>query len=541
MSTVYLGLAASAGAAAVYVGRRLSVKLGGDPNADPAAAVDAANAAHAAAKNAAGHDDLTEIVIDDGAAPASAADSTSGITRAVTPADPHYPHPHPHHPNPYALPLTPPATPVKPPHLQLETLDPITIPKPSGSEPPAPPTRPAPPLPPRPSLANIHAHSRSASAASLGAITETDDDHHMHHHARAAVRVAESDDDEDVREKPAAAAPAIPRRASNLNLAAAAFVPGSTTASPAASRSASPTGASETSSSSDPADKPKKIRCAYWPQCKYGGTCVYWHPLEKCKNEENVAKFPNGCVYGTRCFFYHDNEAAYLAAAGVFPPYQRSLGIGPNTPSSSPSVGGGGHARRLSASILPSQRSAPMFSSAPLVTPAGTAGMPAGPYAPQPPHAHALRKPRSMSMVLPPRPATGPSSSSSSSPIAYVAPGPGVIGTPGAPGTGYPAHHNGVGVGGSPRRMRSATHLRRASGSSFTAPAPAPASQIAAENVVAVAAEVAAIPVHGTPQRRPSLLNVKAPAFAPPTTPTVVTGGGAGAGVQASAVVVSLE
>eukprot|EP01103_Thecamoeba_quadrilineata_P011696 TRINITY_DN2840_c0_g1_i1.p1 TRINITY_DN2840_c0_g1~~TRINITY_DN2840_c0_g1_i1.p1 ORF type:complete len:373 (-),score=65.55 TRINITY_DN2840_c0_g1_i1:131-1249(-) len=42
----------------------------------------------------------------------------------------------------------------------------------------------------------------------------------------------------------------------------------------------------------------KKVRCSYWPFCKRGDECVYYHPVENC------SKFPN-CAFGDKCLFIH--------------------------------------------------------------------------------------------------------------------------------------------------------------------------------------------------------------------------------------------
>ncbi|KAI9217302.1 hypothetical protein BC828DRAFT_391524 [Blastocladiella britannica] len=356
MSTVYLGLAASAGAAAVVLGRRLSVKFGGSAAAteSDAAAADAtpaaADASGSVAKAGAAldpADDLTEIVID--SSHRNGHHGHHGHTTRDTLADGAF--------------ATPPATPVKPMALQLEPLDPISIPK----------RLPVLPLPATGAAAG-------ASLAPLGAIAEGDDGAEGHHHHRRGPRrpvsqevsaLSDSENEDDA-SAPAPVAPApLARRHSSLNLMAPAFVP-----SPTVSRAASPDSGSDQTEEGGMA--PKKIRCAYWPRCRSAASCPYWHPLERCKNEENKDKFPNGCVYGTRCFFYHDSESDYLASMGVYPPYQRSRGIGPNTP---PSVSGGlvagsGAAspigRRASAMLLPSQRSAPL-AGGPAVTPADVA------------------------------------------------------------------------------------------------------------------------------------------------------------------------
>ncbi|ORZ33860.1 hypothetical protein BCR44DRAFT_55967 [Catenaria anguillulae PL171] len=503
MSTVYLGLAASAGAAAVYVGRRLSVKLGGKDGdqaaADIATATSPTSGAPATpAKDPQEHADLTEVVVDQ-TPPSSQVSASSAPTRSVGPALTN-------------APVTPPATPIQPPALQLDQLDPITISKPSSAS---------------ASLSLSSASSISTASTTstaptvpLHTITEDDDDESLS--MRRPMSQCLSVMSEDEREDDSALRK-MQRRASNLNLKAPEFVP-----SPSTSRAGSPTGSAVSGQDKkdgevDDADKPKKIRCAYWPQCKYGQLCKYWHPTHACMNEQNKVKYPNGCVYGTRCFFYHESEAVYLATMGVFPPYPRSLGIGPNTPPaaatisrpgsfSAPSSPTGSPNRRSSAMILPSQRSSPLVGPISVPAPYGYASQgssaPNSPVAlgsvqpyhqhhqqshspsiggyppqfvPQAPfqqpgfgpvpyqHAqighvaqhghHALRKPRSMSVLVP-----GPGNAGSPPTMTRDA----LVGL--ASSTPPPAGARHIGLEsaapghGAPRRMRSATALRQESG-----------------------------------------------------------------------------
>jgi len=44
--------------------------------------------------------------------------------------------------------------------------------------------------------------------------------------------------------------------------------------------------------------KKVKIRCKYWPTCKRGDACVYFHPIEQCAN------WPN-CSFGSECWYIH--------------------------------------------------------------------------------------------------------------------------------------------------------------------------------------------------------------------------------------------
>ncbi|XP_040598582.1 zinc finger CCCH domain-containing protein 14 isoform X4 [Mesocricetus auratus] len=48
--------------------------------------------------------------------------------------------------------------------------------------------------------------------------------------------------------------------------------------------------------------KPEKLleRCKYWPACKNGDECVYYHPISPCK------AFPN-CKFAEKCLFVHPN------------------------------------------------------------------------------------------------------------------------------------------------------------------------------------------------------------------------------------------
>ncbi|KNE54994.1 hypothetical protein AMAG_00931 [Allomyces macrogynus ATCC 38327] len=301
----------------------------------------------------------------------------------------------------------------------------------------------------------------------------------------------------------ASARPPLVRRSSNLNLAAKEFTPTRLPPSP-------PESVVGDEKAIDDADKPKKIRCAYWPNCKYSTLCTYWHPLEKCKNEENREKFPAGCVYGTRCFFYHEHEAQYLASIGIYPPYAKSLGIGPNTPQSS-----GGLRRMSSTSSIASA----MAASGPLVAPVATAASVPVAVVGAPMAHPLLNKRRSMTMVLPPRPETG------------FAPGPMSPGVaPQSPG--------------GPRRMRSNQHLRRESSSgSLNGAIPpqqmgrrpsrqnlrlatngvagspygsVPSSPVVMAGPIAAVAAPVNMPAPGsTPPSRRGSFNVHAPAFSP--------------------------
>ncbi|KNE58627.1 hypothetical protein AMAG_18282 [Allomyces macrogynus ATCC 38327] len=345
MSTVYLGLAASAGAAAVYAGRRLSVKFraGGDD----------------AAEGGSGEvgPELSEIVV---AGHGPNAQKTSPRDGVSTPAANLVP--------PTAEAASGADTPpvILRPVLSLDlSADPIVLPvAPSVAEPP---TASSPTLQtPLPSIVEeprLHA----ASAA------EGDDDEHVSRSPPSSRSISPVSQEGSYASSPVPAPPSRPpppppvaadppvpapthpdelnktvqRRLSNLNLAAPEFSPSGPVAVAATNTimSSSPTDAvlpspPQSEQGEDAGDdvqsngdkKPKKLRCAYWPNCKFGTLCIYWHPLEKCRNEENRARFPNGCIYGTRCFFYHDHEVEFLASIGVYPPYPRSLGIGPSTP-----------------------------------------------------------------------------------------------------------------------------------------------------------------------------------------------------------------
>ena len=48
----------------------------------------------------------------------------------------------------------------------------------------------------------------------------------------------------------------------------------------------------------DSAKKVKKVKCEYWPLCKRGGECLFWHPIELCKN------LPK-CLFGDKVGFWY--------------------------------------------------------------------------------------------------------------------------------------------------------------------------------------------------------------------------------------------
>ncbi|KAJ3375637.1 hypothetical protein GGF31_002840 [Allomyces arbusculus] len=502
MSTVYLGLAASAGAAAVYAGRRLSVKFraGGDDAAEGG--------------NGEAGPELSEIVVaghEPNVQKTTARDGVSTPTANSTPSTAEA----------ASGAGTPPAIPR--PVLSLDlSADPIVLPAaPSVAELPtaSSPTS----TPPLPSIVE-ETHLHAAPAA------EGDHDEHVSRSPPSSRSISPVSQEGSyassspipappsrppppppVAADPPVAAPMHPdelnktvqRRLSNLNLAAPEFSPSGPVALAATNTimSSSPTDAvlpspPQSEQGEDAGDdaqsngdkKPKKLRCAYWPNCKFGTLCIYWHPLEKCRNEENRARFPNGCIYGTRCFFYHDHEVEFLASIGVYPPYPRSLGIGPSTPLS-------GASRRLSSSSLANVAMTH----------------------PQ------LRKQRSMSMIV-----------------------------------ASPDPHDQTPPSVGPRRMRSATQLRRESamaalptqtqdlaatmrpsrrregmrsvmqwaeqvavggeqgGSVSLRPAPAPASLGAAgAELTSQDSAVPAAPAPGAGRRRTSSFNVHAPAFTP--------------------------
>ncbi|KNE55830.1 hypothetical protein AMAG_01698 [Allomyces macrogynus ATCC 38327] len=300
MSTVYLGLAASAGAAAVYAGRRLSVKFrtGSDDAADGG--------------NGEAGPELSEIVVaghEPNAQKTSPRDGASTPTANSTPASAEA----------ASGTSTPPVIPR--PVLSLDlSADPIV-------------------LPAAPSVAELPTASSPTLQAPLPSIVE---EPHLH-----ATPAAEADHDEHVSRSPpssrsispvsqegsyassspgpappsrppppppvsanppAASAPApthpdelnktVQRRLSNLNLAAPEFSPAGPVAvaatntilasSPTDAVLPSPPQSEQGEEAGDDAQsngdkKPKKLRCAYWPNCKFGTLCIYWHPLEKCR------------------------------------------------------------------------------------------------------------------------------------------------------------------------------------------------------------------------------------------------------------------
>ncbi|KAL7753787.1 hypothetical protein RI367_000719 [Sorochytrium milnesiophthora] len=104
---------------------------------------------------------------------------------------------------------------------------------------------------------------------------------------------------------------------SELNVNAHEFVPSFASASSVAAQPAVVIENSEQPEEKEMA--PRKIRCAYWPKCRYG-----------TQNEQkNLRRGGSGCVYGSRCYFYHQNEEEWLTEHGILPPYQPSRGQGP--------------------------------------------------------------------------------------------------------------------------------------------------------------------------------------------------------------------